>query len=60
MVFDFRMGRELEGPKRSLGNYEGVLQPHARRKSFEAVKLSPKDRTSIRIVPQMGELFAIE
>ena len=26
MVFDFRMGREREGPKRFLGNFEGLLQ----------------------------------
>jgi transposase len=26
VVFDFRMGREREGPKRLLGNFEGVLQ----------------------------------
>ena len=26
VVFDFRMGREREGPKRFLGNFEGVLQ----------------------------------
>jgi len=25
-VFDFRMGREREGPKRFLGNFEGILQ----------------------------------
>ena len=33
---------------------------HARRKFFEAVKLHPKDQTSIRIVAQMDELFAID
>ncbi len=26
MVFDFRMGREREDPKRFLGNFEGILQ----------------------------------
>ena len=26
VVFDFRMGREREGPKRFLGNFEGILQ----------------------------------
>jgi transposase len=26
VVFDFRMGREREGPRRFLGNFEGVLQ----------------------------------
>ena len=25
-VFDFRLGREREGPKRFLGNFEGILQ----------------------------------
>jgi transposase len=33
---------------------------HARRKFFDAVKLNPKDQTSIRIVAQMDELFAID
>jgi transposase len=81
VVFDFRMGREREGPKRFLGNFEGILQSdgygaydhiggpklvhaacwaHARRKFFEAVKLHPKDQTSIRIVAQMDELFAMD
>jgi hypothetical protein len=26
VVFDFRMGRGREGPKRFLGNFEGILQ----------------------------------
>jgi transposase len=81
VVFDFRMGREREGPKRFLGNFEGILQSdgygaydhiggegivhaacwaHARRKFFDAVKLNPKDQTSIRIVVLMDELFAID
>ena len=81
VVFDFRMGRQREGPKRFLGNFEGILQSdgygaydhvggpkivhagcwaHARRKFFEAVKLNPRDQTSIRIVAQMDELFAID
>jgi transposase len=81
VVFDFRMGREREGPKQFLGHFEGVLQSdgygaydhvggpkivhaacwaHARRKFFDAVKLNPKDQTSIRIVAQMDELFAID
>jgi len=81
VVFDFRMGREREGPKRFLGNFEGILQSdgygaydhvggagivhagcwaHARRKFFEAIKLNPKDQTSIRIVAQIDELFAID
>ena len=81
MVFDFRMGREREGPKRFLGNFEGILQSdgygaydhvggvgivhaacwaHARRKFFEAIKLNPRDQTSIRIVAQVDELLAID
>src|SRR6202049_2916864 len=81
VVFDFRMGREREGPKRFLGNFEGILQSdgygaydhvggagivhaacwaHARRKFFEAIKLNPRDQTSIRIVAQMDELFAVD
>ena len=81
VVFDFRMGREREGPKLFLGNFEGILQSdgygaydhiggkqiihaacwaHARRKFFDAVKLNPKDQTSIQIVAQMNELFAID
>jgi len=81
VVFDFRMGREREGPKRFLGNFEGILQSdgygaydhvggaaivhaacwaHARRKFFEAIKLNPNDQTSIRIVAQIDELFAID
>jgi transposase len=81
VVFDFRLGREREGPKRFLGNFEGLLQSdgygaydhiggpklvhaacwaHARRKFFDAVKLNPKDTTSIQTVAQMDELFAID
>src|SRR5215469_338698 len=81
VVFDFRMGREREGPRRFLGHFEGILQSdgygaydhvggpkivhaacwaHARRKFFEAVKLNPRDQTSIRIVAQMDGLFAID
>src|SRR6266478_3152693 len=33
---------------------------HARRKFFEALKVNPRDQTSIRIVAQMDELFAID
>jgi transposase len=33
---------------------------HARRKFFDAVKLNPKDQTSIQIVAQMNELFSID
>jgi transposase len=29
VVFDFRMGREREGPKQFLGNFEGILQSDA-------------------------------
>ena len=73
--------KEREGPKRFLGNFEGLLQSdgygaydhiggpglvhaacwaHARRKFFDAVKLNPKDTTSIQIVAQMDELFGID
>lgn len=81
VVFDFRLGRGREGPKRFLGNFEGILQSdgyaayeqvggpkmvhagcwaHARRKFFEAVKLHPGDRVSVRIVARIDELFAID
>ena len=70
VVFDFRMGREREGPKRFLGNFEGtrIAQHHAQNPTparpgvgdLEAVKLNPRDQTSIRIVAQMDELFAID
>src|SRR5260370_17137956 len=81
VVFDLRLGREREGPKRFLGNFEGLLQSdgygaydhiggpklvhaacwaHARRKFFDAIKLNPKDTTSIQTVAQMDELFAID
>ena len=33
---------------------------HARRKFFEALKVNPKDQSSIGIVAQMDELFAID
>lgn len=80
-VFDFRTGRGREGPKKFLGNYEGILQTdgysayertggvniahaacwaHARRKLFEAVKLSPQDRTAAQLVARVDELFAID
>jgi transposase len=29
VMFDFRMGREREGPKQFLGNFEGILQSEA-------------------------------
>jgi transposase len=79
-VFDFRLGREREGPKRFLGNFEGILQSdgygaydrggrawdracrllgaHARRKFFDAVKLNPKDQTTIGI-GRIGLLTAV-
>jgi transposase len=81
VVFDFRLGRGREGPKRFLGKFEGILQSdgyaayeqvggpkmvhagcwaHARRKFFEAVKLHPGDRVSVRIVARIDELFAID
>ena len=76
-----RMGREREGPKQFLGDFDGILQTdgysvhdhiggkglvqaacwaHARRKFFEAVKLNGKDQTSIQIVAQINQLFAID
>jgi transposase len=81
VVFDFRMGRSREGPKRFLGSFEGILQSdgyaayeqvggpklvhaacwaHSRRKFFEALKLHPGDRTAMRIVARIDELFAID
>jgi hypothetical protein len=33
---------------------------HARRKFFDAVKLNPKDMTSIQVVAQIDELFGID
>jgi transposase len=75
------MGREREGPKQFLGDFDGILQTddygaydhiggegivhaacwaHARRKFFDAVKLNPKDQTSIQIVAQINELFPID
>jgi transposase len=81
VVFDFRLGRGREGPKRFLGQYEGILQSdgyaayeqvggpkivhaccwaHSRRKYIEALKLHPEDRTAMRIVACIDELFAID
>ena len=81
MVFDFRLGRGREGPKRFLAQFEGILQSdgyaayeqvggpkivhaccwaHSRRKYIEALKLHPEDRTAMRIVARIDELFAID
>jgi transposase len=81
VVFDFRLGRGREGPKRFLGQFEGILQSdgyaayeqvggpkivhaccwaHARRKYIEALKLHPEDRTAMRIVTRIDELFSID
>lgn len=81
VVFDFRMGRSREGPRRFLGQFEGILQSdgyaayeqvggpklvhaacwsHSRRKFFEALKLHPGDRTAMRIVARIDELFSID
>jgi hypothetical protein len=61
LVFDFRMGREGEGPKQFLGNFNGLVQTdgykgynhvggpkmvHARRKYVDAVKVNAKDQES--------------
>ena len=80
-VFDFRMGREREGPLQFLGGYKGILQTdgytaydrvggigmvhaacwaHARRKVFDALKLSPDDRTAAQLVKRIDELFLID
>jgi Transposase IS66 family len=40
--------------------FDAACWAHARRKFFDAVKLNPKDQTSIRIVVQTNELFAID
>lgn len=49
--------------------YDGAAGPkvvhaacwaHARRKAFEALKLSPEDRVAVRLVARMDELFAID
>jgi len=81
VVFDFRLGRGREGPKRFLAQFEGILQSdgyaayeqvggpkivhaccwaHSRRKYIEALKLHPEDRTAMRIVARIDELFAID
>jgi transposase len=55
--------------KRQVGAYDHIggkglvhaaCWAHARRKFFEAVKLNPKDQSSIQIVAQINELFAID
>jgi transposase len=81
VVFDFRMGREREGPKRFLGNFDGLLQSdgygaydhvggagivHAaclstcQAKVLRGAQSQSKDQSSIGIVAQMDELFAID
>ena len=81
VVFDFRLGRGREGPKRFLRQFEGILQSdgyaayeqvggpkmvhaccwaHSRRKFIEALKLHPADRTAMRIVARIDELFSID
>jgi transposase len=74
VVFDFRLGRGRDGPKRFLGQFEGILQTdgyaaydqisgpraHARRRFFEAVQLNPRDPVATPIVAQMDELFAVD
>lgn len=80
-VFDFQLGRGRDGPKRFLGNFEGILQTdgysayegiggdgivhaacwaHARRKVFEAMKLSPDDRVATQLVARIDDLFAVD
>jgi transposase len=75
VVFDFRMGRSREGPKHFLGPFPGILQTdgyaaydhtggagmvHARRKVFDALKLSPDDRVARQLVGRIDDLFAID
>lgn len=81
VVFDFQLGRSREGPKKFLGDFQGILQTdgyagynstggncmvhaacwaHARRKVFDAVKLSPGDRLATQLVARIDELFAID
>ena len=47
---------QIGGP----GLVHAACWAHARRKFFEAVKLQPQNETSIRLVAQMDELFAID
>ena len=55
------MQRQLQRRTRGgAGIVHAACWAHARRKFFEAVKLNPRDQTSIRIVAQMDELFAID
>ncbi len=56
VVFDFRMGREGEGPKM----VHACCLAHARRKYVDAVKVNANDQESARIVALMDELFAID
>jgi transposase len=81
VVFDFQLGRSREGPKKFLGQFQGILQTdgytgydrtggtgmvhaacwaHARRKVFDAVKLSPSDRVAMQLVARIDELFSID
>jgi transposase len=81
VIFDFQLSRGREGPKRFLGNFEGILQTdgysgydrvggaklihagcwaHARRYFFQAVEAHPDDRSAIRLVATIDELFAID
>ena len=81
VVFDFRLGRGREGPKKFLNGFEGILQTdgytayqatggpkmvhaccwaHARRKVFDALKLSPDDRVARQLVARIDELFSID
>jgi len=81
VVFDFQLGRGREGPKKFLGQFEGILQTdgytaydqtggpkivhaacwaHARRKIYDALKLSPDDRVARQLVERIDELFAVD
>ena len=48
VVFDFRMGREREGPKGFLGNFEGILQSDGYGAYLQTVTWSTKSPRSAR------------
>ena len=58
VVFDFRMGREREGPKRFLGNFEGILQSDGYG-AYDQVG-GPKDRPCRVLGTLSGERFYLE
>ena len=58
VVFDFRMGREREGPKRFLGNFEGILQSDGYG-AYDHVG-GPRDRACSVLGTLSGERFYLE